>query len=29
MTATEEAPDESSVRVGNRSENGSADQHPA
>jgi len=29
MTATEEAPDESSVRVGNRSENGSADQHTA
>jgi len=29
MIATEEAPDESSVRVGNRSENGSADQHPA
>jgi len=28
-TSTEETPDESNVRVGNRSENGNADQHPA
>jgi hypothetical protein len=29
MTSNEEAPDEARVRVESRSENGSADQHPA